>query len=158
MIEKMALSGSARFSLPVALANSGKPDFSFSGPKTATKNLIKSFENKGENLPVSDICASFQKSIIDALIRKTRLAVEQTSPKTIGLAGGVACNGALRLEMERLGQTLGLEVVIPSPSLCSDNAVMIAAAGANHFIDDPDSAEWKNYLQMDADPGWLPGA
>jgi len=156
VVEKMAREGTVRFDVPVARLHGGESfDFSFSGPKTAVKNIIRVFEEKGEPTPVADVCASFQKSVIDALTAKTKLAAERVRPKSISLAGGVACNGALRERFKKLGDTLGLPVVIPPAALCADNAVMIAAAGAHMYMDNPESPQWMNYLEMDADPGWM---
>lgn len=156
-VEKMAAKGEAKYKVPVAMARSNTPDFSFSGPKTAVKHLVQKLKDEhGDNLPVSDICASFQKSVVDALEIKTRVAIEQSRPASIALAGGVACNGALRERITKLGEELGLPVAIPEPWLCSDNATMIGVAGANLYLDNPESAEWMDYMEMDAKPGWLP--
>ncbi len=156
-VEKMAAHGKPCIPVPVALMRSGALEFSFSGPKTAVKLIVQGFDNRGEARPVGDICASFQKAVIKALTVKMEAAVEKTSPKAITIAGGVACNGALRAEMRLLGLRLGLPVTIALPYLCSDNAVMIAAVGANHYLNDPAAKEWTDYMEADADPGWIPG-
>lgn len=152
LIERMADKGKARFNLPIALASSGKLEFSFSGPKTATKQLIDKLEKENEELPVADVCASFQKATVSALILKTKLAIEINSPESIIVAGGVACNGALREEMRKLGSELSIPVVIPTPHLCSDNAAMIGAVGAHKYMKDPDNPHWKDYMSLDAIP------
>lgn len=156
LVEKMAAKGKSSFNVPVGMAGSDMPDFSFSGPKTAVKHIIHGFRKNGKQLPVADICSSFQKSIIDALEMKIRLAAQMTGPRSLAITGGVACNGALRKRMEELGEELGIPVVIPAPDLCSDNAVMIAVSAANRFMDDPESPVWMDYLEMDANPSWLP--
>ncbi len=156
VIEKMAKGSEARFDLPVALSRKDTLDFSFSGPKTAAKYLIRDLMATGDPLPVEDICASFQKAVIDALEQKTALAAKWRKPKSIIVAGGVACNGPLRERMNLLGERLGVEVVIPPPVLCSDNAVMIAVAGAIEYLNNPEDPAFRDFNSMDADSGWAP--
>ncbi|VAX20943.1 N(6)-L-threonylcarbamoyladenine synthase [hydrothermal vent metagenome] len=157
IVEKMAQQGEPVYDIPVAMANSGTLDFSFSGPKTAVKQLINKLEKEGSGPNVADICASFQRAAVDALVLKTSLAIEKHDPASILIVGGVASNGALRRAMSRLGEKRSVEVVFPRPELCTDNAVMIASAGACNFIDDPQNPEWRDYLALDADPSWMPG-
>ncbi|VAX14927.1 N(6)-L-threonylcarbamoyladenine synthase [hydrothermal vent metagenome] len=155
-VEKMSAKGEAKYRIPVAMAKSGTPEFSFSGPKTAVKHLIQKLkEENGNSLPIRDICASFQKSIIDALELKTQVAIKSSKPASIAVVGGVACNNALRERMTLLGERLGIPVIIPKPELCSDNATMIGTAGVTMYLDNPESGEWRDYLNMDAKPGWL---
>jgi len=156
-IERRAKEGEARFDIPVALADSGELDFSFSGPKTAVKNLLGKIEPERRAGAVNDLCASFQQAAVDALALKTRLAVGRHRPASVLVVGGVACNGALRAAMEKLGEDRGIEVVIPPPALCTDNALMIAVAGANAYLDNPGGPLWRDYLRMDANPSWIPG-
>jgi N6-L-threonylcarbamoyladenine synthase len=153
-VEKLAAEGSPIYDVPVAMASSGTLDFSFSGPKTAVKQIIKRFT---DDAPAKDICASFQRSAIKALTLKTGFAIEKYNPAAIAVVGGVARNGALREAMRKLGKEKNVEVVIPDPSLCTDNAVMIAAAGACGYLDDPLNPAFTDYLAMDADPSWMPG-
>ncbi|MBI5816758.1 MAG: tRNA (adenosine(37)-N6)-threonylcarbamoyltransferase complex transferase subunit TsaD [Nitrospinae bacterium] len=156
-VERMARGGAAKFDIPIAhLHHGGEFDFSFSGPKTAVKNIVNKFQAKGEQVPAADICASFQKSVVEALAAKTKLAAERFNPGSLALVGGVACNGALRERFTKLGDSLGLPVIIPPPHLCSDNAAMTAAAGAGMYLDEPASPGWTDYLALDADPAWLP--
>lgn len=156
IVEKLAASAENLHPVPVALANSGKIEFSFSGPKTAVKSLARTLARERGEAPVGEICASFQKAAVDALVLKTELAVERHRPASIAVVGGVACNGALREAMRQLGERANVEVVIPAPSLCTDNAVMIAAAGANRYLDDPENPKWTGYMDMDADASWIP--
>ncbi len=156
-VEKMAAQGTRKFRVPIAMTASDTLDFSFSGPKTAVKYLINGIKEKNEEVPVKDICHSFQESVVDALINKTRLAIEKTSPASIAIAGGVACNTKLRRRAEALGKETGLPVITPDMELCSDNAAMVGVAGVNLYLDSPNDSKWMDYLEMDADPGWLPG-
>jgi N6-L-threonylcarbamoyladenine synthase len=110
-------------------------DFSFSGLKTAVLRHVR--ENSIE--PVSDpsnpparildLCASFQNAVVRALVRSLRKAAEKYQPKTILLAGGVACNSELRASVRQLADELKVPAYIPSPIYTTDNAAMIAAAG-----------------------------
>jgi N6-L-threonylcarbamoyladenine synthase len=110
-------------------------DFSFSGLKTAVLRYVR--ENQiaqvtdPENpaVQIYDLCASFQNAVVRALVRSLRRAAEEWKPKTLILAGGVACNSELRLTVNQLAADLHLPVYIPSPIFTTDNAAMIAAAG-----------------------------
>jgi N6-L-threonylcarbamoyladenine synthase len=110
-------------------------DFSFSGLKTAVLRHVR--EHKIEpvtdpsNPPehILDLCASFQNAVVRALVRSLRKAAEQYHPKTIILAGGVACNSELRATVKHLAGELNVPAYIPSPIFTTDNAAMIAAAG-----------------------------
>ncbi len=119
-------------------------DFSFSGIKTAVLNFLKS-EGKMQNAKdrvdeatdsklINDIAASFQASVVDVLVRKTEWALKKKGIKRIALSGGVSANSSLRKKIKEMADTKGAEVFIPSVSLCTDNAAMIAAAGYHHFI------------------------
>lgn len=103
-------------------------DFSFSGLKTAVLNLVKRLGE--ENLPVNDIAASAQAAIVDMLVEKTQLAVEEHNAQVVLLAGGVAANQALRQEMSSRASR---PVFYPPPKLCVDNGAMIAAAASQHY-------------------------
>ncbi len=158
VVEKMAELGEPVYNIPVAMARADTLDFSFSGPKTAVKQLINKLEKEGSGPISANICASFQRAAVDALVLKTSLAIEKYNPASILIVGGVASNGALRRAMNRLGEERSVEVVFPDPMLCTDNAVMIASAGACDFLNDPQNRVFRDYLTLDADPSWMPGA
>lgn len=110
-------------------------DFSFSGLKTAVlrhvrENHLPPVEDPA-NAPgeILDLCASFQNAVVRALVRSLRKAAEQYHPKTILLAGGVACNSELRAAVRALAEEIKVPAYIPSPIYTTDNAAMIAAAG-----------------------------
>jgi N6-L-threonylcarbamoyladenine synthase len=116
----------ADFRFPVARLSPSSLDFSFSGLKTAVKYFC---EEKGsrwvqDNKPL--VCRAFQRAILESLARNLQLASEATGIRTVGVAGGVACNGALRKAI--IGR-FGDQAFFPEPSLCTDNAAMIARAG-----------------------------
>lgn len=126
-IQRAAEQGDPRaFRLPRAQTKN-RYDFSFSGLKTAVLNLVKRLERP---LPVNDIAASAQQAIVDALVEKTQLAVEEFDARLVLLAGGVAANKALRAEMTARA---GRPVLYPPPKLCVDNGAMIGAAGWRRY-------------------------
>ncbi len=119
----------------VARIKDGRSDFSFSGIKTAVLLHVKR-----EGIPpvtdaadvparVRDLVASFQRTVVDALVRGLERAARSHGPRSLILTGGVAANTLLRREAERAGRELGLPVFIPPLELTTDNAAMIAAAG-----------------------------
>lgn len=119
-------------------------DFSFSGLKTAVLRLVRqrsgldlsgkagAADSAGDALPpavVSDICASFQRVVVGALLDRTFEAARWLDARSIGIAGGVSANSRLRAEAEARGARHGIPVFVPPLSLSTDNAAMIGAAG-----------------------------
>ncbi len=131
-IDKLAKDGDElKFKFPVPLKNTREIEFSFSGLKTALLWQVKKFESEEIlKAEINNLCASFQKSITDALISKLNLAVELTGINKIAVSGGVAANSNLR---ERLSEQKNFKVWLPKISRCTDNAVMIAMAGHNAY-------------------------
>ena len=114
----------------------GSYDFSFSGLKTAVINHINQARQKGEELNIPDICASFQQAVVDVLVDHTLKAAKSLDVNTIALAGGVASNSQLRETLQSRAQKIGMDAIFPTPVLCTDNAAMIASAGYYSFLKD----------------------
>lgn len=129
LIDKLARRGKPVFKLPRPLIETRDLNFSFSGLKTAVMNLLK----KEESVSVEDVASSFQEAVVDVLVRKTFRAVEETSVNRLVVVGGVSANTRLREVFEKVAQEKGVELFIPSPRLSTDNALMIAYAGAERF-------------------------
>ena len=100
-------------------------DFSFSGLKTAVVNYVR----KHPDVSSADVAASFQTAVVDVLVTKTRRAAQRVGAKGIVLGGGVAANSLLREELLGACAKDGVRGFLPSRSMCTDNAAMIAAAG-----------------------------
>ncbi|MCA3254506.1 MAG: tRNA (adenosine(37)-N6)-threonylcarbamoyltransferase complex transferase subunit TsaD [Alphaproteobacteria bacterium] len=153
-VERAAAAGNPRaVKLPRPLVGSGEPHFSFAGLKTAVLRA-----SQADAAPVPDLAASFQQAVVDCLADRTRLALEAMPEATaLVVAGGVAANGAIRGALQTLADTHGLPFVAPPQWLCTDNAAMIAWAGAERLalgltdgLDAPARARWP--LDPDAAP------
>jgi N6-L-threonylcarbamoyladenine synthase len=122
--------------LPADIAR--RTDFSFSGLKTAVLRLVRErLEISGhESLPredVADICAGFQRVVIESLLDRTFEAARWLGARSVGIAGGVSANSRLRANAEARGATVGLPVFVPPIALSTDNAAMIGAAGLRRY-------------------------
>lgn len=123
MLDKLAQEGNPHaFKLPEAKVN--WDEFSFSGLKTALLRLTQSFE--GKEMPVKDICASFQERVSDTLIKKTLNIADKFNCKTIVCAGGVAANSELRKKLFALNEK-GYKTYAPKMKYCTDNAAMVGS-------------------------------
>jgi N6-L-threonylcarbamoyladenine synthase len=137
-IERASRTGDARrFDFPRPLK--GKPgcNFSFSGLKTAVRLAAEAMPALSER-DVADLAASFQAALVDAIVDRTRRALrifrdDYPQGATIVASGGVAANSALRTGLVKLAADHRMRFVAPPPALCTDNAVMIAWAGAERL-------------------------
>jgi len=144
-IEELAKGGDARaVPLPRPLVGSGEPHFSFAGLKSAVQRAVVAGEFSRE-----DIAASFQQAVVDCLVDRTRIALETSAAPTLVVAGGVAANTAIRTALSDLAARQGRHFSVPPAWLCTDNAAMIAWAGAERFasgqcdaLDVPARARW----------------
>ncbi len=136
IIESIAKEGSERkiaFTLPKI--SDGRPDFSFSGLKTAVARYLR--ENSIEPVmngdtptrAIADLAASFQYTVVKMLVGTMKKAAIELKPKTMLVAGGVACNLALVASAKQMAANLDTPIYFPSKHLSTDNAAMIAAAG-----------------------------
>ena len=124
----------AAYKLPHPHVEGAPLDFSFSGLKTAVLNLLNNARQKGEEISVPDLCASYRKAVVSCLTENFFQAAEMTGAKTLAAAGGVSANRLLRRELERLAGERGLPLYLPDKSLCGDNAAMIASQGYYEFL------------------------
>jgi N6-L-threonylcarbamoyladenine synthase len=168
LVERFALRGDERrFDFPRPLQGRQDCHFSFSGLKTAVRLAVGALGPLSER-DICDICASFQLAVTDVLIDRTGNAmgrfvreIPQDQGKIMVVAGGVAANAAIGSALQRLCRDRGFSLNIPPVALCTDNAAMIAWAGAERLargmIDDldvPARARWP--LDPAAEPA--PGA
>ena len=112
----------------------GRYDFSFSGLKTAVLREVEGYRERGEPIPIDGLAAAFEEAIVDALAGKTAMAAEEQPVAAVALGGGVAANTALRSELRRRVEALGLPLLVPPPAWCTDNGAMIGAAGGFRFL------------------------
>jgi N6-L-threonylcarbamoyladenine synthase len=144
-IEQLARTGNPEgVRLPRPLVGSGEPHFSFAGLKSAVQRAVAS-----DDFAPADIAASFQQAVVDCLVDRTRLALRTSDAPALVVAGGVAANQAIRGALAELAEQSGRRFSVPPAWLCTDNAAMIAWAGAERFaagdcdpLDVPARARW----------------
>ena len=104
-------------------------DMSFSGLKTAVVNLVHNAAQKGEELDLPGLAASFAAAVSDTLVPRTMAAAREKGYGKVAVAGGVAANSRLRAELEAACRKSGDKLYLPALSLCGDNAAMIGCQG-----------------------------
>jgi N6-L-threonylcarbamoyladenine synthase len=150
VIDRLASAGDPEaVRLPRPLLHDGSCNFSFSGLKTAVMQALRKHPVDGEGRALNDLCASFQAAVCEVLVEKTRAAIRETGISRLVVAGGVACNSGLRKGMSRLAEESGVELFIPSPILCTDNAAMIAVPAEFYLVNGV-----RNGHDMDAKVVW----
>jgi N6-L-threonylcarbamoyladenine synthase len=156
-IEELAKAGDPiAVPLPRPLAGSREPHFSFAGLKSAVQRAVAS-----DDQSPADIAASFQQAVVDCLVDRTSLALGSSEAPALVVAGGVAANQAIRRALANLAAREGRGFSVPPAWLCTDNAAMIAWAGAERFaagltdeLDAPARARWP----LDESAGKVRGA
>jgi len=131
VVDRLAHVGSPIYNLPKPFLKNEPFNFSFSGLKSAVLNLVHNMNQRNESFKVEDICASFQESVTEVLVEKTKDAATNLSVKQIVVAGGVAANKGLRTKLsERIKD---IEILTPSIQYCTDQAAMIGIAAYYQF-------------------------
>jgi N6-L-threonylcarbamoyladenine synthase len=111
----------------------GDLDFSFSGLKTAVRRYVREAEGPLTDAQIADLCASFQRVVVTALIDRLFDAARRVRARSVGIAGGVSANSRLRAELAEHGRLREIPTFVPSLKLSTDNAAMIAAAGLRQY-------------------------
>lgn len=144
-VEKAARSGDPkRFALPRPMLGRPEPHFSFAGLKTAVR-LAAEAAAPLDDQTIADLCASFEQAVVDAVVDRTRTALRLARDRApdvgvLVVAGGVAANQRLRGGLDELAVREGVRLSIPPIALCTDNAAMVAWAGAEHLVRNETSA------------------
>jgi tRNA N6-adenosine threonylcarbamoyltransferase len=145
-IDRLAIAGDPEaFRFPVGMRGRRSLDFSFSGLKTAFVYALRELGDGEVEQRKPDLAASFQRAVVDALMSKLEQAVDQVGARRLAVGGGVAANSELRERLKMLCARKGLELKIPPPELCTDNAAMIASAA--RYVT---AAGFPEYLPFDA--------
>jgi N6-L-threonylcarbamoyladenine synthase len=141
-----------RFDFPRPMTDKPGLDFSFSGLKTHTRNLIEKHRG-GDLLPdqqtTYDICAGFQEAVVDTLTIKCKRALKQTNMKRLVIAGGVSANKRLRQKLEAELMQFDAQVFYARHEFCTDNGAMIAYAGCQRLL-----AGERSDLSLSVTPRW----
>lgn len=128
-LDALAVSGDPEYvPFPVGLNKRGNLDFSFSGVKTALYYHLRDLESREFSIHSADIAASYQASVVKALVSKAIAAAEANDCEQLCLSGGVSANSELRRRLSQECDVRGIRLRIPPPELCTDNAAMIASA------------------------------
>jgi N6-L-threonylcarbamoyladenine synthase len=129
VIDRLARDGDPQaFDFPVGMRRGDSLDFSFSGLKTALVYKVRELGPEGTQARRADLAASFQATVVESLLLKVERALEMTAARRLAIGGGVAANSLLRARVAALCEREGIELKVPLPALCTDNAAMIASA------------------------------
>ncbi len=149
-VAKLAQKGNAqRFKFPRPMTDRPGLDFSFSGLKTFTLNLLQDEKDKHDPQYRADIAAGFQDAVVDTMVIKCRRAIQQTGLKRLIMAGGVSANLRLREKLEAMAVKEKAQVYYARPEFCTDNGAMIAYAGFQRL-----AAGEQNDLAIVSKPRW----
>lgn len=126
-VDNMAKEGKANITFKTKNSLKDSYNFSFSGIKTAVINYINTQKQNKEEIVVADVCASFQKLVVEELSTKTLRALKEYGHNKLVCAGGVAANSFLKQKLKEESEKGHFELYMPALSLCTDNAAMIAS-------------------------------
>lgn len=146
VIDKNSKSGNEDyFKFPLANVKSNEFDFSFSGIKTSVLYHLKKidFQNIKNEALINDICASFQKAVVQTLFEKTIAAAERYNVKRISISGGVSANSAIKMKFRNL-ESKGFKIDFPETEYSTDNAAMIGLIGYLKYINSDDKRFFLN--------------
>lgn len=150
LIEQHAINGApAAYGFPRGIGPRSDLGFSFSGLKTSLRYQLEKMTPEEIAARMDDLCASYQQAVVDALVRKTTLALDREVFRSLGLSGGVANNRTLRDALGRLAQTCGVPLLAALPKHTGDNAGMIAFAAWA----DPDARPAEPMAALEIAPG-----
>lgn len=134
-LDRMAQNGDeTKYPMPHTKLSGNPLDMSFSGLKTAAINLIHNANQKGEELDIPSLCASFSLAVSEMLVPRTIQALKQTGYQKLAIAGGVAANSRIRADLKREAEKLGAELYMPPLKLCGDNGAMIGAQAYYEYL------------------------
>jgi N6-L-threonylcarbamoyladenine synthase len=135
IVDKLAAEGDpAAVPLPLPMRNKQSLEFSFSGLKTAVAQHVAKQGRPSSDQARADLCASFQHAVVSSLVHKSVAACQQRKVPRLVLGGGVAANRGLRAAAQAACARLGIELFVPPLASCTDNAAMIAYAGAQRLL------------------------
>ncbi|WWO95512.1 MAG: tRNA (adenosine(37)-N6)-threonylcarbamoyltransferase complex transferase subunit TsaD [Candidatus Dasytiphilus stammeri] len=157
MLSNLALQGSkGKFTFPRPMTDRPGLDFSFSGLKTYTANIINTYKNNKDYQNLADIAYAFEDAIIDTLIIKCKRAIRITKINRLVVVGGVSANHTLRLRLEQMIIKLGGEIFYARPEFCTDNGAMIAYAGMVKLEQYKNNINQINtsFLSINVNPYW----
>jgi len=134
-IDRLASEGDpTRIELTRPMSHKASLEFSFSGLKTNVARFVEQNGAPQDNQQLRDLCAAFQQRIVETLVRKSLVALEREHLTTWVLGGGVAANAGLRAAAAASASERNIRLVVPIPRACTDNAAMIAFAGAQRLL------------------------
>ncbi|MCD7796380.1 MAG: tRNA (adenosine(37)-N6)-threonylcarbamoyltransferase complex transferase subunit TsaD, partial [Clostridiales bacterium] len=134
-IDKISPSGDENaYAFPHPKVSTSPYDFSFSGLKTSVINAVHNAKQKGEEIRVEDLAASFQKAVVDCLITNSEKAIKNKNFKKFVIAGGVSANSKLRSEAGKMCKKNGVALYLPELKYCGDNAAMVASQGYYEYL------------------------
>ena len=135
-MDKVASDGDPfSYKFPSPKVQDAELDFSFSGLKTAVINLIHNLNQKGEEIDVKNIGASYMHCVVSCLCDRTERAINMLKPDSLVLAGGVSANSVLRREMKILADKHEINLYMPELRFCGDNAAMVGAQAYYEYLD-----------------------